>query len=184
MKCRNIMVSGLVALMVVSLGISAFATNNWTRLMHAADIPELWLAADELDDRFDNLGLEWSDDLSPSFTGALAVDDLSITGNVTRASVAVTTTDGAAITLSSYDVDIIHLSNTDAAIITNTFGAVAAASVGRQFQIYNAGTNIITQTDAAPAYLSAAHAVGPRDSFTVEIKATNEIVQIGGPVNN
>lgn len=88
-----------------------------------------------------------------------------------------TVTNGQAITLGAFPVILLNSVGADAETNVITVANAAAARVGATYTIINVNSsNLLTITDSAPIYGTAA-VLGQRDTVTLFVKATNEIIQ-------
>lgn len=97
-------------------------------------------------------------------------------GQITVTATSSTVTNGQIISLGAYPVIVLDHTGAETTS-TNSIAAAASARVGATFVILNSSTNDIKIVDSAPVYTSGA-SLGPNDSLTLFVQATNKIVQV------
>jgi len=101
----------------------------------------------------------------------------NVNGQIKITATSVTATNGQVLTLGAFPV--VYVDSTGANAQTNvvTVASASANIVGATFTLINVNaTNLLTITDSAPIYGTAA-VLGQRDTVTLFVKATNEIIQ-------
>lgn len=103
----------------------------------------------------------------------------NVNGQIKVTATTLTVTNGQPITLAAYPVILMSAAAQASEVATTTFVNVSSSYVGSTITLINVGaSNAVLVTDSAPMY-GAATSIGPTDSITVFVKATNEIIQVG-----